>query len=105
MTTWLQRLAIAGLTGLALGAPLVARADDSNDQDLARGLYEQGEIHALSDILRIVYGDAPGDVVAVDLIRRGDKWVYRFEIVTSDGRRTTVDVDAGAATVIRADGG
>jgi uncharacterized membrane protein YkoI len=100
MKTKLKRLAIRGVAGLIAVMPLAARADDDNDHDLARDLYEQGEIHRLSDILQIVGEQAPGDVVAVDLIQLDHKWVYRFQIVAADGRRMFVDVDAGAATVI-----
>lgn len=95
----LKRLTAAGLAVLALSMPAVVRADD--DHDRARELYEHGEIHALSDILRIVSEHAPGDVVGVDLVRQGDRWIYRFQIVAFDGRRLTLDVDARAATVMR----
>jgi hypothetical protein len=91
----LARLLIGGMAVVVASLPLSARADDDNDHDLARDLYERGEIRSLSDILRIVGERAPGDVVAVDLIRVGDHWIYRFQVVSSDGRRTTVDVDAG----------
>jgi uncharacterized membrane protein YkoI len=105
MKTMLKRLTAAGLAVLALSMPAVVRADDDrdhdHDHDRARELYEHGEIHALSDILRIVSERAPGDVVGVDLVRQGDRWVYRFQIVAFDGRRLTLDVDAKAATVMR----
>ena len=103
MKTGLKRLTAAGLAAIALAMPAVTRADDDrdHDHDRARELYEHGEIHALSDILRIVRENAPGDVVGVDLVRQGDRWVYRFQIVAFDGRRLTLDVDAKAATVMR----
>jgi uncharacterized membrane protein YkoI len=101
MKAMLKRLTAAGLAMLALSMPAVVRADDDHDHDRARELYEHGEIHALSDILRIVSEHAPGDVVGVDLVRQGDRWVYRFQIVAFDGRRLTLDVDAKAATVMR----
>jgi uncharacterized membrane protein YkoI len=101
MKAMLKRLTAAGLAVLALSMPAVVRADDDHDHDRARELYEHGEIHALSDILRIVGERAPGDVVGVDLVRQGDRWVYRFQIVAFDGRRLILDVDAKAATVMR----
>lgn len=104
MESRLKKLLLAGLAGAALAAPVVARADDDKDHDLAHELYEQGEIHALSDILRIMGKDTRGEVVAVDLILRGNKWIYRFQIVATNGHRTTVDVDAGAGAVIRGEG-
>ncbi|ESY77383.1 peptidase M4 [Mesorhizobium sp. LNHC221B00] len=99
----LTRLAMLGLAGLVLAQPLAARADedDDGDHDRARDLYEHGEIKGLSNILDIVRAQAPGDIVAVDLIRKANKWVYRFQVVGADGRRKTVDVDAGAGVIMR----
>lgn len=99
MKTSLKRLAIGAIAALMLGTPVAARADEDGDHDLARDLYEDGEIHALADILRVVSQQAPGDIVAVDLIKQGNRWIYRFQVVASDGRRTIVDVDAGAGTI------
>ncbi|PWJ84354.1 putative membrane protein YkoI [Mesorhizobium loti] len=103
MRAILKRLAMAGLAGLVLAQPLCARADedDDGDHDRARDLYEHGEIRGLSNILDIVRAQAPGDIVAVDLIRQANKWVYRFQVVDADGRRKTVDVDAGAGVIMR----
>jgi uncharacterized membrane protein YkoI len=86
-----------------------ARADDDDhderdDHDLARELYEHGEIHSLSEILRIAGERAPGEVVALDLVRDGTRWVYRVQIVDRNGRRKVVDVDAGAAIFLREEG-
>lgn len=99
----LKRLAMLGLAGLVLAQPLAARADedDDGDHDRARDLYEHGEIKGLSNILDIVREQAPGDIVAVDLIRKANKWVYRLQVVGADGRRKTVDVDAGAGVIMR----
>ena len=97
---------VGGLAALVTAVPFAARADSDGDHDRARELYEHGEIHALDDILRIVEARYPGDVVSVDLLRLGDKWVYRIQVIASDGRRTTVDVDAGGGSVMSGrDGG
>lgn len=94
-----------GLAGLVLAMPLASRADDDDsDHDRARDLYEHGEIQALASILDIVRANAPGDIVAVDLIRVANRWVYRFQIVAVDGRRRIVDVDAGAGVVMHGEG-
>ncbi|TGV29674.1 hypothetical protein EN785_37135, partial [Mesorhizobium sp. M8A.F.Ca.ET.142.01.1.1] len=52
-----------------------ADEDDDGDHDQARDLYERGEIKGLANILDVVRTKAPGDVVAVDLIRKADRWV------------------------------
>lgn len=101
-----KRMAVLVLAGLVLALPLAARADedDDGDHDRARDLYEHGEIKGLSDIMGVVRAQAPGDIVAVDFIKIGDRWIYRFQIVASDGRRRIVDVDAGEGVVLRNDG-
>src|SRR6185312_12288434 len=101
-----KRMAALVLVGLVLTLPLAARAeeDDDGDHDRARDLYEHGEIKGLSDIMGVVRAQAPGDIVAVDFIKIGDRWIYRFQIVASDGRRRIVDVDAGEGVVLRNDG-
>lgn len=97
MRRYLIGLVIAGLAAMTLAVPLVARADDDDDDhDRARELFEHGEIAALYDILRQVRAQAPGEVVAVELVRENDKWFYRFQVIAPDGRRSTVDVDASA---------
>jgi uncharacterized membrane protein YkoI len=94
MAVRLKVLAMLGFAALAL--PLAAAAHDDHDHDRARDLFERGEIYSLRDAMRIVAGQVQGDIVGVDLLPVGDHWVYRFQIVTSDGRRSTVDVDADA---------
>ena len=96
----MEKLAMAALIGLALAWPAAARADDDSDHDRARDLYEQGEIHALAEILEIVRERAPGEIVAIDFVSVSGKWVYRFQVIGSNGRRTIVDVDAGAGMVV-----
>jgi uncharacterized membrane protein YkoI len=96
MNVRLKRLAISLAAGLVLTAPFAVHADDDDeDHDVARELYEHGEIRPLSEILPMVGKRTPGDVVAVDLVGVGNRWVYRFQVVTPEGRRVIVDVDAG----------
>ncbi len=106
----LRRSVIIGIAALAIAAPVMAKSvlaqsvttvadDDDDDHDLARDLHEGGEIRALSEILRKVGESVPGEIVAVNLVRVSDRWVYRIQVVTSDGRRSIVDVDAGKGTM------
>ncbi|UVK42775.1 PepSY domain-containing protein [Mesorhizobium sp. AR07] len=107
MKSTLKCLAMVSLYGLVVAWPLAARAevDDDGDHDRARDLYDRGEIKGLSNILGVVRAEAPGDIVAVDFIRIGNRWVYRFQIVAADGRRRIVDVDAGTGVLMRGEGG
>ena len=95
----LRETLAAGLLALPVLMPFSARADDEHhhgDQGVARDLYERGEIGPLADILRRVRHQQPGDIVSVDLVQVGVKWVYRLQIVGPDGRRTILDVAADA---------
>ncbi len=99
----MKRVLVAALVGVLLALPVKAFADDDvfdQDHDLARDLYERGQIHALIEILRIVQAHTPGEVIGVQLNRQGDRWIYQVQVVDPEGRRTTVDVDAGDAAVI-----
>ncbi len=77
-----------------------------DDHDLARELYEHGDIKPLAQILAAVSASVPGDVVAIDLIQnKDDHWIYVVQVVTADGRRVIVDVDAATAVVLNQPGG
>ncbi len=106
------------LAGILLAAVLVAgpaMADDhghgngngDDDHDLARELYEHGTIKPLTAVLAAVTQRVPGDIVAVDLIQdQDDHWIYVVQVVTADGRRVIVDVDAASAAIVnQPDGG
>jgi uncharacterized membrane protein YkoI len=106
------------LAGILLAAVLAvgpAMADDhghgsgagDDDHDLARELYEHGDIKPLTAVLAAVTQRVPGDVVAVDLIQdQDDHWIYVVQVVTADGRRIVVDVDAATAAILnQPDGG
>ncbi|MBN9548693.1 MAG: hypothetical protein J0H31_07385 [Alphaproteobacteria bacterium] len=98
-------LAALGVAALVLVAPSAVWAqDDDGDHDRARDLYERGEIEGLADIMAVVRAKAPGEIVAVDLIRAGGKWIYRFQVVAADGMRRIVDVDAGGGGVLSGEG-
>ncbi|RAZ71478.1 hypothetical protein DPM35_31365 [Mesorhizobium atlanticum] len=106
MKTISMSLAALGVAALVMTLPSALRAqDDDDDHDRARDLYERGEIEGLADIMAIVRAKAPGEIVSVDLIRAGGKWIYRFQVVAADGRRRIVDVDAGAGGVLGDEGG
>ncbi len=73
-----------------------------DDHDLARELYEHGDIRPLEQVLAAVAKQVPGDVVAVDLIQnQDDQWIYVVQVVTADGRRVIVSVDAADAVVLK----
>ena len=74
---------------------------DDDDHDVARELYEHGDIRPLEQVLAAVAKQVPGDVVAVDLVQnQDDNWIYVVQVVTTDGRRVIVNVDAANAAVL-----
>jgi uncharacterized membrane protein YkoI len=73
---------------------------EDRDHDVARELYEHGAIRSLHDILATVAAQVTGDVVAVDLVERGERWVYEVQVVTSAGQRVMIAVDAATATAL-----
>ncbi|MCC6947807.1 MAG: PepSY domain-containing protein [Bradyrhizobiaceae bacterium] len=81
-------VAAAVLAGFGI-VPVVAR-----DHDEAQRAVERGEIRPLAEILNIVQGKLPGEVVRVKLERKGGQWVYEFRVVDSKGRLFEVYVDA-----------
>jgi uncharacterized membrane protein YkoI len=85
------------LAVFALLAPTAALADEGeDDHEVARELYEHGDIKSLEEVLAKLKRETPGDVVGVGLIRAGDRWVYRFQVIAGDGHRSIIDVDAGS---------
>jgi uncharacterized membrane protein YkoI len=105
----------AGLLLAAILAATPALADGhgpgsgggDDDHDLARELYEHGDIKPLAQVLAAVAARVPGDVVGIDLIEDQDeRWIYVVQVVTADGKRVVVKVDAANASVIgQPDGG
>ncbi len=105
METIRRSMIAAVLATVALVAPVAATAAGDRDHDRARDLYRHGQIRALADVLAVVRAETTGEVITVELIRLDDRWVYRFQVLAADGRRTTVDADAVSATIIRNGGG
>jgi len=71
-------------------APAVARYD----QDEARQAVEAGNIRPLTEILNIVRGKLPGEIVRTKLEQKGELWLYEFRVVNRKGQLFDVHVDA-----------
>jgi uncharacterized membrane protein YkoI len=85
---------------IALGGA-TARADDDNDHELARRLYEQGRILALADVLRTVQAEVPGEVLEVEFEAEHGAHVYEFKILRSDGKVQEVEADAATGKITK----
>jgi uncharacterized membrane protein YkoI len=73
----------------------------AHDHDDARRAVEAGEIRTLTDILNIVRGKLPGDIVSVKLEREAGAWMYELRVVDDKGRLFEIHVDARSGDVER----
>jgi uncharacterized membrane protein YkoI len=77
--------------------------DRSRDQDRARNAMLQGEIRPLSAVLKAVRDKVPGEIIEIELDREDKGWVYEVKVLTSNGRRKKVDVDAHSLDILKID--
>ena len=101
MTILVRALALL-LTTITLGVATAYAGEDGEreDHDQALELYEHGEIRSLADILGFLGDQIHGDVVDVALDHQGDQWTYRLTVVTKNGQRTEVAVDASNMAIV-----
>jgi uncharacterized membrane protein YkoI len=117
LSAMFHRLPIVALIAavLAIAAPTAPRADDGahagggdydndSDHDRARDLLEHGEINPLREIIARLSGEYPGDVVGISLVQAHERWIYRFKVLTRDGKLEEVSVDAKSMDVIHEEG-
>ena len=91
------------IRALILATALVAAGGGASafarDHDDARRAVEAGEIRPYADILSVVKGKLPGEVVGVKLEREGGVWMYELRVVDDKGRLFEVHVDAKSGKV------
>ncbi|WP_328984970.1 PepSY domain-containing protein [Thiorhodovibrio winogradskyi] len=107
------------LIGLLSLLPLQAGADDHDDpadnagttryeqpQDhqRARAARLRGEIRPIAEILHQIGAQIPGEVIGIELERdkhAGQRvWLYELKILTPDGRRLEVEIDAREGEIL-----
>jgi uncharacterized membrane protein YkoI len=77
--------------------------DCKNTQDCALDAREQGKIRPLSEVFAAARAVVPGEVVKVELDREDGIWVYEIKILTTSGRRRTVEINAETLAVMEID--
>ena len=97
---WLRPLCLAIGLGLGGGLAGLGHAGDSGDHDRARQALEAGEILPLKTVLEKLARDNPGQVMEVELGRRGDRWVYEIKLLRPGGALSKLLVDARDGAVI-----
>lgn len=63
-------------------------------QDDAREALRKGKVMPLTAILEIVAKRQPGTVIAVDLETKHGRLIYEIDVITEDGRRRELRLDA-----------
>ncbi|MBP1095996.1 MULTISPECIES: PepSY domain-containing protein [Bradyrhizobium] len=100
-----MNLRLPRLRALILAVALLAAGGGASsfarDHDDARRAVEAGEIRPLADILNVVRGKLPGDVVGVKLEREAGVWMYELRVVDDKGRLFEIHVDARSGEVER----
>jgi uncharacterized membrane protein YkoI len=72
-----------------------------NDHDEVRNAVEKGEIKPLTELLKLVVDQMPGEVTSIDIERKHDIWLYEFRVIDKAGRLFDVYVDANSGDVRR----
>ena len=85
---------------LAFALVLPGHADDRRDHDRARRALEAGEILPLKTVLETLARDTPGQVMEVELERKGERWVYEIKLLRAGGSLVKLRVDARDGTII-----
>ena len=108
MLTFAKRLSVLALLA-ALAAALPATADDGerdrdedhHQREAVRGAVERGEVKSLFEVLRDVKPQLRGEIVGVEIERKGAAWIYEFRVVDEKGRLFEVYVDAATARILK----
>jgi uncharacterized membrane protein YkoI len=96
-----QRLKVLTVSLVVLMAvALPIHAGNSGDHDRARQALEAGEILPLKTVLEKLARDAPGQVMEVELERRGERWVYEIKLLRQGGSLGKLRIDARDGRII-----
>jgi uncharacterized membrane protein YkoI len=83
----------------AVGADPALAHDE--DHDLARALRTQGTIVSLEKIADTAAKLQPGDLLEVELKRRGDEYLYEVEVLDPEGRTWELMFDARTGELLK----
>ena len=108
MLTFARKLSVlALLVALAQASTAVAdegereHEDDHQRREAVRGAVERGEVKSLLEILRAVKPQLHGEIVGVEIERKGSAWIYEFRVADERGRLLEVYVDAVTARILK----
>jgi uncharacterized membrane protein YkoI len=92
---------LACLVALACPATGALADERKHDQDMVRQAVERGDIKTLAEILTMIRGKLPGEIVGVEAERKDGRWFYEFRAVDGRGRIFEVYVDARSGEIER----
>ena len=75
--------------------------DDNDDIKSASSAVERGEVAPLSVIIKIALAHTPGQVIDVKLRHESSSYVYRIKILTRNGRKRELYIDARTQEIKR----
>lgn len=103
---WTMRtlLVLMALAGFFLGSPCDISVQAESDQKSARDAADAGKIKPLSDILKTVKRQVPGQVLDVQLDKTSSPWTYRIRIRSQKGNVILVAVDAESGRILSTKG-
>lgn len=84
------------LVALLCACPANAESPDQND--ISRAV-ERGEIRPLADMLSVLRGKLPGEVVGVEIEHENGRWQYELRVVDASGRLFEVSIDARTGSI------
>jgi uncharacterized membrane protein YkoI len=92
------RIVTACLLALLLAGP--GQAGDGRDHDRARQALAAGEVLPLRTILERVEHVHPGQIMEVELERKGADWIYDVKLLKPGGVLVKLKIDARNGTVL-----
>ena len=96
-----QRLTcIAAWLALGMLLPAASRASDRGDHDLARTAVESGQVLPLKTVLAHLERQRPGNVLEVELERKGSGWVYEIKQLEAGGQLARIKLDAKTGQIL-----
>ncbi len=84
----------------ALADPARHWDDDDHSYDKARRAVASGEALPVTEVMKRLRAQVPGDVVATEYEYEFERWVYEFKVVDSRGHLRRVHLDAATGELV-----
>lgn len=88
------------ITTAALSAPPRSWDDDDHSYDKARRAVARGEALPVTEVMKHLRAQVPGDVVATEYEFEFERWVYEFKVVDPQGHLRKVHLDAATGELV-----